>query len=166
MRVNHDRIAERLGSGRAGAPKGSASVSSVDHDRIAQRLASGRNGAPKGSATTQVVDHEKIERRLGVKRIVKGFAPFAAEALALDIAARLRPPVGGGRPTDPSWTQRRLVPLKPETLVKLAQVATDVSNRTGTSVEPLQIAAVVLERYVGEINTDDVESMLAGPRPR
>ncbi len=31
-------------------------------------------------------------------------------------------PSGGGRPTDPSWTERRLVPLAPRTLKRLQEI--------------------------------------------
>lgn len=167
MKVNHDKIAKRLRAGRAGAPKGSATAATVDHDKIAQRFRAGRVGAPKGSASAGVVDHDKIARHLGAERrgrVETGASPLAAAALALDIAERLRPPVGGGRPTDPSWNERRLVPLRRETLEKLDQIAAAVREKTGAQVQPLQIAAAVIEKFAGDLNADEVSAILKGKR--
>ena len=167
MKVNHRRIAERLRSGRAGAPKGSATSGVVDHGKIAERLRSGRSGAPKGSATPGAVDRAKVARYLGAEpegRLEGGWGPLAAAVWALEVAERLRPPVGGGQPTDPSWNERRLVPLKRETLDKLNQMAAALREKTGTNVQPLQIAAAVIERFAGELNVEEVSSILKGER--
>ena len=62
-------------------------------------------------------DMDKIARGLGAERRGKVAASggyFGAIQLLADIETRLRVPAGGGRPTDPSWTERRLVPLKPQ----------------------------------------------------
>jgi hypothetical protein len=167
MKINHDKIAERLRSGRAGAPKGSATAAAVDHDKIAQRLRSGRAGAPKGSATAGAIDHDKIARLLGAERrgrLEAGSGPFAAAALALNMAERLRSPAGGGQPTDPSWNERRLVAMKRGTLEKLEQIAAAVREKTGTNVQPLQIAAAVIEKFAGDLDVDEVSSILKGER--
>ena len=65
------------------------------------------------------LDMKKIARGLGAER--RGKVPatsgyFGAMQLVADIDARFRVPVGGGRSTDPRWTERRLVPLAPRTL--------------------------------------------------
>ncbi len=47
---------------------------------------------------------------------------FGALQRLADIKARFLVPSGGGRPTDPSWTERRLVPLAPRTLKRLQEI--------------------------------------------
>jgi hypothetical protein len=78
------------------------------------------------------LDMGKIARGLGAERRGKVAAPagyFGALALVADIETRFRVPSGGGRPTDPCWTERRLVPLAPRTLRRLEEIA----ERVGTA---------------------------------
>src|SRR5205809_6221170 len=44
--------------------------------------------------------------------------------LLADVEARFRTPEDGGRATDPRWTERRLVPLAPDPLKRLASRTT------------------------------------------
>jgi hypothetical protein len=71
-------------------------------------------------------DMDKIARGLGAERrgrvTVRG-GYFGAMQLLADIEARFRVPSGGGRPTDPGWTERRLLPLAPKTLKKLEEMS-------------------------------------------
>jgi hypothetical protein len=60
--------------------------------------------------------------------------------------AKFRVPAGGGRPTDPRWTERRPVPLAPETLERLEEITSRVRERRGVNVEPMQLAALLLEK--------------------
>jgi len=46
--------------------------------------------------------------------------------LRADIEGRFRVPAGGGRPTDPRWTERRLLPLAPRTLERLEAITARV----------------------------------------
>jgi hypothetical protein len=62
--------------------------------------------------------------------------------LAAEVAARFRVPAGGGRATDPSWSEQRLVRLSPQTLAQLEKLAED------THASPMQVAALLLERAV------------------
>jgi dsDNA-specific endonuclease/ATPase MutS2 len=77
------------------------------------------------------LDMDKIARGLRAER--KGQSPsrrrllWAMQLLA-DIEARLRVAVGGGRATDPDWTERRLVPLAPRTLKRLEAITEDVKS--------------------------------------
>ncbi len=60
------------------------------------------------------LDMDKIAKGLGAERRGKVSATggyFGAMQLVADIQARFRVPSGGGRPTDPTWTERRLLPL-------------------------------------------------------
>ena len=57
---------------------------------------------------------DKIAAALGAKRSGKvsaGGGYFGAMQLLAEIEARFLVPAGGGRATDPRWTERRLVPL-------------------------------------------------------
>jgi hypothetical protein len=74
---------------------------------------------------------------------------FGAMQLAAEVAARFRAPAGGGRNTDPDWTERRLIPLNPATLERLEHLAAVLSEQ-GVRVTPLQVAALLLERAIGE----------------
>jgi hypothetical protein len=95
------------------------------------------------------LDMNRIARGLRAERKGKGAVGggyFGAMQLLADIEARFRVPAGGGRATDPDWTERRLVPLAPRTLKRLEAITEDVRARSGVSVEPMQIAALLLER--------------------
>lgn len=63
-------------------------------------------------------------------------------------------PDGGGRATDPQWTERRLGPLAPETLNRLSEIAKKLQDE-GLSIAPLQIAGLLLERATGEVDQRD-----------
>jgi hypothetical protein len=65
--------------------------------------------------------------------------------LAAEVTARFRIPPGGGRATDPSWTEQRLVRLSPETFQRLEKLARQ------TDVSPMQVAAVLLEQAVDNV---------------
>src|SRR5213593_2071037 len=69
---------------------------------------------------------DKIAKGLGAERQGRVAATggyFGAMQLLAAIEARFRVPSGGGRPTDPAWTERRLLPLAPRTLKKLEEIA-------------------------------------------
>jgi DNA-damage-inducible protein J len=62
------------------------------------------------------LDMDKIAKGLGAKRrgsVAATGGYFGALQIVADIEARFRVPAGGGRPTDPRWTERRLIPLAP-----------------------------------------------------
>ena len=106
---------------------------------------------------------DKIARALGAER--KGNVPasggyFGAVQLAADIEARFRAPAGGGRHTDASWTERRLVPLAPRTLKRLEEIAAKVRAQRGMNVEPMQVAALLLEQKTEELTEGDAEALM------
>lgn len=71
------------------------------------------------------LDLDKIAAGLGAECKGKVSATggyFGAMQALADIEARFRVPVGGGRPTDPRWTERRLVPLASRTLERLSRL--------------------------------------------
>jgi len=112
------------------------------------------------------LDMEKIARGLGAQRRGKVSATggyFGAMQLLADVEARFRTPEGGGRPTDPRWTERRLVPLAPETLERLEKITSRVREHAGVNVEPMQLAALLLETSARQLSAVDAEQLV---RPR
>src|SRR5712692_10723357 len=99
-----------------------------------------------------------MKPRLNMNKIAKGLRAerkgrtsakggyFGAMQLLADVEARFRAPVGGGRSTDPKWTERRLVPLAPRTLGRLEEITAKVREHGGPKVEPMQLAALLLEK--------------------
>ena len=84
-----------------------------------------------------LLDMERIANELGAERQGKVSARggyFGALQIAAEVASRFRVPEGGGRSTDPSWSQQRLVRLSPETLERLEQLAEQ------THASPMQVA--------------------------
>ena len=113
------------------------------------------------------LDMNRIARGLGAERRGKVSATggyFGATQLLADIAARFRVPAGGGRATDPDWTERRLVPLAPRTLKRLEAITEDVKARSGVSVEPMQLAALLLEKTTEQLSEDEVRDLVGARR--
>lgn len=109
------------------------------------------------------LDMDKIAKGLRAERrgkVTAGGGYFGAQELLAEIQARLRVPAGGGRATDPSWTERRLVPLAPQTLQRLEQLAAGVRERSGVTVQPMQLAALLLERSTEELSDAEASKML------
>jgi hypothetical protein len=112
------------------------------------------------------LDMDKIAVALGAKRRGKVSATggyFGAMQLLADVEARFQVPAGGGRPTDPRWTARRLLPLAPRTLERLEAIAAKVRQHEGINVEPMQLAALLLEKTTEQISEDGVKDFV---RPR
>jgi hypothetical protein len=88
---------------------------------------------------------DRIAKDLGAERrgrVVSRGGYFGAVQLAAEVAARFRVPDGGGRPTDPSWREQRLVRLSTTTLEQLETLAAKAH------ASPMQIAALLLEQAV------------------
>ena len=108
------------------------------------------------------LDMNKIARGLRAERKGKVFAGggyFGAMQLLADIETRFRVPAGGGRATDPDWTERRLVPLAPRTLKRLEAITEGIKRRSGVSVEPMQLAGLLLEKTAEQLNEDEVNDL-------
>jgi hypothetical protein len=113
------------------------------------------------------LDMNKIARGLGAERRGKVSATsgyFGAMQLLADIEGRFRVPAGGGRATDPDWTERRLVPLTPRTLKRLEAITEGVRARSGVSVEPMQLAALLLEKTTEQLDEDEVKDLVSARR--
>lgn len=107
-------------------------------------------------------DIDKIAKALGAERkgsVHSRSGYFGAVQLVAEVQARFRTPAGGGRGTDPSWTEKRLVPLAPSTLARLEQLSDDLGKQ-GVRATPLQVAAMLLERVIREMD-DDLSAELA-----
>ena len=114
-----------------------------------------------------LIDMDKIARGLGAERrgeITASGGYFGAMQLRADIDARFRARSRGGRSTDPRWPERRLVPLAPRTLRRLEVVAAKVRKHGGVSVEPMQLAALLLERTTEDLNAAEAENMVRPKR--
>src|SRR5476651_2101486 len=88
------------------------------------------------------LDMERIAKALRAERRGKISAHggyFGALQLAAEVAARFRVPEGGGRATDPSWSEQRLVRLSLKTLEQLEKLAEQ------SHASPMQVAALLLE---------------------
>ncbi len=95
------------------------------------------------------LDHARLSRNMG--STIRGRASakagfFGALQLAESVRRRFRAPKGGGRARDRAWTLKRLIPVRPETLARLEKLAAEVSELVDHRVEPLQVAAVLIER--------------------
>src|ERR671939_759111 len=91
------------------------------------------------------LDMDQIAKDLGAERrgkVASRGGYFGALQLAAEVTARFRVPEGGGRATDPSWSEQRLVRLSPKTLEELEKLAEQAQ------ASPMQIAALLLERAV------------------
>jgi hypothetical protein len=112
------------------------------------------------------LDMQKVAKGLGAERAGRISAKggyFGAMQVLADVEATFRVPVGGGRPTDPRWTERRLVPLAPETLERLEKITSRVREHGGVNVEPMQLAALLLERTTMKLSEAEAEKLV---RPR
>ena len=101
----------------------------------------------------------KIAAGLGAERrgtVSSTGGYFGAMQLRAEIDARFRVPSGGGRATDPRWTERRLVPLAPSTLARLEALSAEVRQHEGINVEPMQLAALLLEKTTERVKEEDV----------
>ena len=103
------------------------------------------------------LDMDKIARVLGAERREKVRATggyFGATRIAAEIEDRLKTPPGGGRPTDPTWTEKRLVRLSPESLERLKELAEQIGAKKGLHLNAMQIAAYLLEKALQDADED------------
>ena len=109
------------------------------------------------------LDMDKIAKGLGAERRGKVSATggyFGAVQLLAEVESRFRVPAGGGRPTDPRWTERRLVPLAPRTLQRLEEITAKVREHGVVNLEPMQLAALLLEKTTEQLSRDEAEDLV------
>ena len=68
--------------------------------------------------------------------------------------------MGGGRPTDPAWTEKRLIPLAPATLRRLERIASDIRKHKKVRLEAMQLAALLLEKSTKELSEEEAEVLI------
>ena len=95
---------------------------------------------------------------MGKVRSSGGF--FGAMQVVSDIKARLRVPEGGGRPTDPEWTERRVLPLRRRTLERLEKITAKILGSSGIKIEVMQLAALLVEKDVERLSWKKTEELL------
>jgi hypothetical protein len=113
------------------------------------------------------LDMDKIAKGLGAERrgkLVASGGYFGAMQLLADIEARFRVPSGGGRPTDRGWTERRLVPLAPRTLKKLEEITAKIREYGRANLEPMQLAALLLEKTTDQLSEHEAEKLIRPKR--
>jgi hypothetical protein len=81
----------------------------------------------------------------------KAHGPFGVAALLDEIQNRLVS--HGGRPSDPGPTIRRLVPMKKKVWKTLKMQAAYLSSH-GRRISPAQLAAMLVEKSVSELDTE------------
>jgi len=112
---------------------------------------------------TRRVDMDKIAKVLGAERRGKVSSTgsyFGAMQLLADVEARFRVPAGGGRATDPNWTERRLVPLATRTLARLEELAAKLREDAHVSIEPMQLAGLLLEKTTEQFSAAQAKKLL------
>lgn len=93
---------------------------------------------------------QRIAEALGASVVIplgrRSLGPLGMLAIAPMLTDRLVS--SGGRPTDPSWTVRRLVPFRAETWNRLTAEANRMSTPS-RRMTPAQLAAILIERHLG-----------------
>lgn len=113
------------------------------------------------------IDMDKIVKGLGGERrgpMKATGGHLGALALAAEVAERFKAPQNGGRSTDPNWTERRQLPLRPETLRRLESLAATIRERGGAEVHPMQLAALLLEKLARNASDDDALGLIKDGR--
>jgi hypothetical protein len=113
------------------------------------------------------LDMDRIAEGLGAERRGKVSATggyFGAMQLLADVEVKFRVPAGGGRPTDPRWTERRLVPLALKTLERLEDITAWVRKHGGINLEPMQLAALILEKTTSQLSEAEAEKLVRPQR--
>ncbi len=99
-----------------------------------------------------------IRRALGAETVVpvktQPHGPFGLLQLQAELAERLGATGRPGRPSDPSWTIRRLIGFRPETWQALVELA-DRASTPRRRVSPGQVAARILEEGVTRLRETD-----------
>ena len=60
---------------------------------------------------------------------------------------------------------KRLIPVRPETLVRLQRLAAEVSDLVDSRVEPLQVAALIIEHDLESMTDDELENRAVTTHP-
>jgi hypothetical protein len=115
------------------------------------------------------LDQRQLSANLGSTirgRVTAKAGYFGALELAESVRRSFKPPAGGGRARDRRWTMKRLIPVRPETLARLEKLADAVSELVDHRVEPLQVAALLIERDLEQGSEEELVRAAASGAPR
>jgi hypothetical protein len=115
------------------------------------------------------LDQKRLSANLGSTirgRVTAKAGYFGALQLAESVRLQFSPPAGGGRSRDRRWTMKRLIPIRPETLARLEKLADAVSDLVDYRVEPLQVAALLIERDLEQWGEKELVQAAASGAPR
>ena len=116
------------------------------------------------------ISHARLARNLRSRvsgRVDAAGGYFGALQVAEEVRRRFKSAPSGGRARDPEWTQKRLLPFRPETLTRLQELSARVTEIVEFRVEPLQIAALLVERDLDRLDDREVvEAVAAAARKR
>ena len=106
---------------------------------------------------------DPIADALGASRVedvdANAQGPLGLMQLRAQMRRRLRST--GGRPSDPSWTMRRVVPFNPDRWSALEALSERLSSE-GRTVSPGQLAAMLIEHGLEELH----DAVQAGKDPQ
>lgn len=111
-------------------------------------------------------DFEKrVAQALGAQRSIPvdglpSQGPLDLLQLRAELGRRLRS--SGGRPTDPEWTVRRVIPFKEKGWRDLERLAARCSHE-GQTVSPSQLAALMIERCLQDLLREQARRTKARP---
>jgi len=111
-------------------------------------------------------EKKKVAEALGATRVVelgpkRVRHPLDMLELRNEFDSRLRS--SGGRPTDPAWTVSRQVPFKSDSWSRLKELASEV-GREGAKVGPAQVAALLIENSLDQLDEDEWQDVLRRSR--
>lgn len=112
-------------------------------------MASRRTTKSKARKETEAERVERYRKALGASVVIplgNPGGPMGLLGLSTFFLNRLVS--RGGRPSDPSWTVRRLVPFSAKTWSRLAAEARRLSTPS-RRLTPAQLAAILIERHLG-----------------
>lgn len=98
-------------------------------------------------ANKKNLERDMIAGELGASRVIKVKDQHPKGPLGwLELAQTLQSHLvsRGGRPSDPHWDTKRLVPFRRQTWKRLSKEAAVISER-GRRVGPAQLAAILIE---------------------
>lgn len=96
---------------------------------------------------------DEFAEELGADRVIplnlpKSRGPLDLLHLLTEVKQRLRS--AGGRPSDPLWTVKRLVPFKAQSWKELEEL-TERFEKEGQHVSPAQVAAILIEHGLKDL---------------
>lgn len=116
-------------------------------------MASKRTTKSRARRETEAEYSDRISKALGASVVIplgNPGGPMGLLGLSTFFLSRLVS--RGGRPSDPSWTVRRLVPFSSETWRRLSAEARRLSTPS-RRLTPAQLVAILIERHLGSERT-------------